>query len=520
MKKMYYFLVGTIILLFANAYIGYAEENSLARFEAEDWYVDVVGCELKTSDQLYVLLSFMNTGDESQSPDIVVSLVGYQNGIEINKNYSSQGPEGYYAKDTKVQPGYTLPYFEIVEINGHSPVTIELEPYWNWNSKPISYTFSTEEIEGLVSGHEDSSDIETTMFVPGTYSASSKGIESDVVVTATFDETRLTDLDIDVSGETPGIGADIGARMKQAFLEAQSPDVDGVSGASVTSEALISAMKDVFAQAENGEQAEADNIVLDEELSPGEAADKINKYLPGTYTASAPGIESDVKVEATFNETMLTDLRVDVSGETPGIGAEIGDLMTKAFLEAQSPDVDGVSGASVTSGALKEAMAEVFKEAADLNSNTGESQVKNFSFHPGAYKATAYGIESDVTVRAQFSETELIDVDIDVSNESVGSMYEEDFETSLLEKQIPDIDQIAGATITSDAVIKAMEYIYEEATNGEYKVPVTSANEKIEVYYCREVSQENSIYMILDLMEQVEKLEKRVEVLEKGSLEG
>ena len=52
------------------------------------------------------------------------------------------------------------------------------------------------------------------------------------------------------------------------------------------------------------------------------------------------------------------------------------------------------------------------------------------------------------------------------------------------------------------------------------KVPVTSANEKIEVYYCREVSQENSIYMILDLMEQVEKLEKRVEVLEKGSLEG
>ena len=52
------------------------------------------------------------------------------------------------------------------------------------------------------------------------------------------------------------------------------------------------------------------------------------------------------------------------------------------------------------------------------------------------------------------------------------------------------------------------------------KVPVTSANEKIEVYDCREVSQENSVYMILGLMEQVEKLEKRVEVLEKGSLEG
>ena len=65
----------------------------------------------------------------------------------------------------------------------------------------------------------------------------------------------------------------------------------------------------------------------------------------------------------TFSETAITDVVIDVSGETSGIGADIGDKMVARILEAQTCNVDGVSGASVTSTAVKNAAAECMSQA-------------------------------------------------------------------------------------------------------------------------------------------------------------
>ena len=86
-------------------------------------------------------------------------------------------------------------------------------------------------------------------------------------------------------------------------------------------------------------------------------------YTPGTYTSSAKGISSDVTVEMTFSETAITDVKIDVSGETPSIGGAIGDEMTSRILEAQSADIDGVSSATVTSNAIKTAVADCISQA-------------------------------------------------------------------------------------------------------------------------------------------------------------
>ena len=82
-------------------------------------------------------------------------------------------------------------------------------------------------------------------------------------------------------------------------------------------------------------------------------ADKAKKhsFVPGTYTAVAAGMESDVIVTITVDSTSITDVSVDVSGETQGIGAAIGDEVSAQILEAQNPEIEGVSGASVSSGA-------------------------------------------------------------------------------------------------------------------------------------------------------------------------
>lgn len=87
------------------------------------------------------------------------------------------------------------------------------------------------------------------------------------------------------------------------------------------------------------------------------------KYSPGTYTASAKGIGSDVVVTMTFDDSSITDVQIDVSGETPDLGGKIGDQMAQAILDAQSADVDAVSGVSVTSDAIRKAAADCISQA-------------------------------------------------------------------------------------------------------------------------------------------------------------
>ncbi len=93
------------------------------------------------------------------------------------------------------------------------------------------------------------------------------------------------------------------------------------------------------------------------------AGEEKGKYTPGTYSAKAKGIASDIEVTMTFDETSITDVVIDVSGETPDIGGAIGEDMAQAILDAQSADIDAVSGATVTSDAIRAAAADCISQA-------------------------------------------------------------------------------------------------------------------------------------------------------------
>lgn len=92
-------------------------------------------------------------------------------------------------------------------------------------------------------------------YVPGTYSASATGIGT-VTVTMTFDENSITDVVVDVSHETENIGAIHGEEYQQMLMDAQSADIDMISGATTTSAAVARAAADCIAQAK-GESAGA-----------------------------------------------------------------------------------------------------------------------------------------------------------------------------------------------------------------------------------------------------------------------
>ena len=96
-------------------------------------------------------------------------------------------------------------------------------------------------------------------------------------------------------------------------------------------------------------------------------------FTPGEYTASARGINSDVTVTCTFDETTMTDLVIDVSGETPDIGGKVGDQMREKILSSQSCNVDGVSGATITSDAVKTAVADCMSQASGTTVTVGDA---------------------------------------------------------------------------------------------------------------------------------------------------
>ncbi|MCD8022377.1 MAG: FAD-dependent oxidoreductase [Lachnospiraceae bacterium] len=126
-------------------------------------------------------------------------------------------------------------------------------------------------------------------------------------------------------------------------------------------------------------------------------------YTPGTYTATATGM-GEVTVTITFDETSITDVVVDVSNETETIGQLHGETLKEAILAAQSADIDGVSGATVTSDAVKEAAANCIAQAMGVSveeisasDDTEETSWKTAPEHVSESEITAT-YESDVLV--------------------------------------------------------------------------------------------------------------------------
>ncbi len=178
-------------------------------------------------------------------------------------------------------------------------------------------------------------------------------------------------------------------------------------------------------------------------------------YTPGTYSATATGM-GEVTVTMTFDETSITDVQIDVSNETAGYGLEIGDEMAQAILNAQSSEVDGVSGATMTSNAIKDAAANCIAQA------KGEAMAPS----GGTAAASEYEVPSELTeaeVAASSCELgditpdETVDVDVVVVGAgaagvvAAGVAAEEGVSVALLQKEASVVSQgnCASAIIKS-----------------------------------------------------------------------
>ncbi len=189
-----------------------------------------------------------------------------------------------------------------------------------------------------------------TLFIPGAYEAEAQGFGGPVQVTVTVSEDEILEVAITGEKETPALGGVAVANMGDAIVKAQTPHVDGVSGATVTSTAIIAAVTEAL------EAAGADIDLLD--MYAGNLL-----FTPGTYEAQAQGFGGPVQVVITVTENMITDVTITGESETPALGGVAVSTMGDLIEAARTPNVDGVSGATVTSTAIIAAATEALTAA-------------------------------------------------------------------------------------------------------------------------------------------------------------
>ena len=95
-------------------------------------------------------------------------------------------------------------------------------------------------------------------------------------------------------------------------------------------------------------------------------------YTPGTYTGTATGI-GEVKVTMTFSETAITDVVIDASNETESIGGVAAPTLKDALMAAHSTEIDNISGATITTNAVKKAAASCIEQAMGVHTAGGDT---------------------------------------------------------------------------------------------------------------------------------------------------
>lgn len=106
--------------------------------------------------------------------------------------------------------------------------------------------------------------------------------------------------------------------------------------------------------------------------SSGTAASGDAIYTAGTYTGTATGI-GEVKVTMTFSETAITEVVIDASNETESIGGVAAPTLQEAIMAAQGTEIDNISGATVTTNAVKKAAASCIEQAMGVKADGADS---------------------------------------------------------------------------------------------------------------------------------------------------
>lgn len=365
-------------------------------------------------------------------------------------------------------------------------------------------------------GVKEAPQVDASTLVPGaTLRGTAAGYAGEpVTVTVTLDDNcAIATVKIDASTQTPGFGQRCAedTDWQNGILGQTIPvTVDALSGATITSQAVQDAINGAE-PAEAEASAPAAQLVAEDagatlglydngtaEISGksgftgtvtvtldvkdgrvlgGTVASESPTLQPnadGSWTASADGFAGQpVKVTLQVAEDgTIARISVNASTQTEMIGTECeSKLFTQQFVGKTAPftlgeNVDARSGATVTSQAVVDAINQIYEQADFSTASSAEAE------DDGLLRAEAEGfnggmVKVSVTLNEDGTVARL-SVDASSQTEMIGTNCEAKvFTDQFVGKSGPfvageNVDVVSNATITSNAVIEAVNRIMEQ----------------------------------------------------------
>ena len=277
---------------------------------------------------------------------------------------------------------------------------------------------------------------------------------ADITVQVTDENGVITALTVDASSQTAGLGQKCAEEaFTSQFIGKSAPltlgeGIDAVASATITSQAVVDAVNSLYAAAEP----------VEEPTEAPAATEEPAVQTAEVKTATAAGYDgNEITVNVTDENGVITSLTVDASTQTPGLGQKCAEeAFTAQFIGKSAPltlgdGIDAVASATITSQAVVDAVNSLYAEAPVKVLTT---KVKGW--HEG------------VTVTVEIDKNHVITaLTVDASGEFYalgGKCADEAFTSQFIGKSAPltlgvDIDAVTGATLTSQAVVDAVNQL-------------------------------------------------------------
>ncbi len=265
------------------------------------------------------------------------------------------------------------------------------------------------------------------------------------------------------------------------ILEAQTLDVDTVSGATFSSRGIINAVKNALTGVQDN--SEAGNVHSGAQAASGSSSsiskvdETANTYKDGIYEGTGTGFGGEMKVQVTIREGKIAAIEI-LENKDGSSYMEKASALIDTILSTQSTNVDTVSGASYSSAGIIQAVRNALSKAsgsaddADSDGKDGQETITGtVPYKEGIYYGTAEGYSGDVSVAVVIQDQTIKAILVtETSDDEEFFNRAMEVVKNIVKKQNTEVDLVSGATYSSNGLLNAVKQALqqaEKATNGE-----------------------------------------------------
>ena len=305
----------------------------------------------------------------------------------------------------------------------------------------------------------------------GEYEGNSQGYGGDFKVKIKIKNGDLTSINVLTNNETPEYYEKASVIIAQ-ILEKGNTDVDSISGATISSEAIKNAVRDALHKA--GSKKEIPKLAQKTEKhnTPNVATKGLKD---GVYEASSNGYGGRLAVRVTVKNGKLTNIDVISNNETPSYFNRASSVIDR-ILSTGSVNVDSVAGATISSNAIKQAVSKALAQAGskekakiskvNQNAKSGKKSIRNLvgkisvgskQIKDGQYIGTAQGFNGPIKVRVTVKEGSIAKIEI-LSHHDDNPYFQRASRviSKILGKPGKSVDTVSTATYSSRGIINAV----------------------------------------------------------------